>query len=89
MLNRLRLARAYRRVFSTEDGKIVLADLARHSGFYRITERGASEVIQYNEGMRATFWRIFQHLRLTGADMAKLAQEAREQATQQDEDFEE
>ena len=78
MPSRLRLARAYRSVFSSADGRIVLADLARHSGYWRITERGASEVIQYNEGMRATFWRIFSMLRLTHADMEALAKEARE-----------
>jgi len=78
MPNRYRLAQAYRTVFATADGKLVLADLARVSGFCRITERGASEVIQYNEGMRATFWRIFSMLRLTHGDMARLAREARE-----------
>ena len=77
MPSRFRLARAYRSVFATPEGKIVLADLARVSGFCRITERGASEVIQYNEGMRATFWRIFSMLRLSHADMARLAREAR------------
>ena len=77
MPSRWRLARAYRAVFGSEDGRVVLADLARHSGFCRITERGASEVIQYNEGMRATFWRIFSMLRLSHADMAALAREAR------------
>ena len=88
MLHRIRLARAYRRVFATDDGQIVLRDLARHSGFYRITSPGSAEVIAYNEGMRATFWRIFGFLRLTGQDMAKLAKEAREQSVSTDDDGE-
>ena len=86
MPSRFRLARAYRSVFATGEGQMVLADLARHSGFYRITERGASEVIQYNEGMRATFWRIFSMLRLTHADMTRLAREARETHNQDEVD---
>ena len=86
MITRFRVARAYREVFSTDAGKVVLRDLARHTGFFYTTERGASEVIQYNEGMRAAFGRIFSMLSLTPGDMTRLARETREQYREEETD---
>ena len=65
---KLELSRRYERLFSGQgsasDAKIVLAHLADTSGFYRVTPPGCGDVA-FNEGKRAVFGVIFEHLNLT------------------------
>lgn len=80
---RASLASAYRRLFaghgSKADAEIVLADLANHSGFYRVTEPGAGS-LEYAEGKRAVYGRVFRFLRMSEAETAALEESARAEA---------
>lgn len=80
---RLALGAAYRRLFSGHgskaDAEIVLADLANHTGFYRVTPPGAGS-LDYMEGKRAVFGRIFRFLRMTEAETEALEEAARAEA---------
>lgn len=80
---RLGLGAAYRRLFagrgSKADGEMVLADLANHTGFYRVTEPGAG-ALEFAEGKRAVFGRVFRFLRMTDAEVAALEEAARAEA---------
>ncbi|MDJ0513022.1 MAG: hypothetical protein QNJ62_06230 [Methyloceanibacter sp.] len=80
-----RLADAYQRVFETqsasdEDREIVLADLAEYTGFYKITAPGDLELLQFANGQRAVFARIFQYLRMSDADLKRLEEAALHEA---------
>ena len=76
MIHRFRLARAYRRLFETEDGRLVLADLMKHSGWSAVTMpnqgRITPETVLHNNGMRATFARIIEFTRMTQDDINAL-----------------
>lgn len=77
------LARSYRRLFSgrgsKSDAEIVLADLANYSGFYRVTEPGAGP-LEFQEGKRAIFGRIFRFLRMSANEAVSLEEAARAEA---------
>ena len=51
---------AYRRLFSTEDGQIVLKDLMNSCFFNRSTIGGDPHETYYNEGVRSVVLRIFE-----------------------------
>ena len=80
---RFALAQAYRRLFSGRgskaDGEVVLADLANHTGFYRVTEPGAG-ALDFAEGKRAVYGRVFRFLRMSDAEVASLEEAARAEA---------
>lgn len=83
----VRLGDGYRRVFlqggdSAEDRELVLADLARASGFYRVTPAAGADTKQLwqREGMRMLYAEIQQHLTVTGADLHALEVAARREA---------
>lgn len=82
---RLFLARSYRRLFSgrgsRSDAETVLADLANHSGFYRVTEPGGAEgALDFAEGKRAVYGRVFRFLRMSAEEAAALEEAARAEA---------
>lgn len=81
----LRLTQSYRRVFrgspSPEDQQIVLADLACHSGFSRVSSYAVSaSELRHREGMRELFSHIHRHLNLAPEDVASLENAARLEA---------
>lgn len=92
MITRFGVARAYRRLWETEDGKVVFNDLLKFSGFFGVTVpnqgRITSETVLYSEGQRATGARIVEFLRLSSQDMMELQKDSREQRQRKDEDDE-
>lgn len=80
---RLALGSAYRRLFagrgSKADAEMVLADLANHTGFYRVTEPGAGS-LDFAEGKRAMFGRLFRFLRMAEDEIEALEEAARAEA---------
>lgn len=83
----LRLTQAYNAVFGggsagPEDKELVLADLANTSGFYRVTpaKHYSSRELWQMEGARLVYARIFEHLRLSEADLRALEIAARREA---------
>lgn len=74
------LAEAYRTVFSTRspEARIVLADLADFTGFYRVNGQGVPpDDRAFTDGMRAAFGRLFRFLNLTDEERAALIDAAR------------
>lgn len=77
----LRLAIAYRNVFSREEGRIVLADLANRTGFFRVNGPDIpSDQRAFADGMRAVYGSILPILNLSDTDLAALAEAARQEA---------
>ena len=80
---RLTLGGAYRRLFSGRgskaDAEIVLADLANHTGFYRVTEPGAQS-LDFAEGKRSVYGRVFRFLRMSHEEIEALEEAARAEA---------
>ncbi len=81
----LRLTQAYMAVFSgkatREDAEVVLADLANYSGFYRTSPADTpSDVLRYQEGMRAVYGYVYSHLNLSPSDISALENAARQEA---------
>ena len=78
----VRLTQAYRAVFTghplPEDQSIVLADLASHSGFSRVSSSDvSSDALRHKEGMRELYSHIFRHITLSPADVLSLENAAR------------
>ncbi len=64
-----------------EDCDIVLADLARESGYYRVESehsilRNTASLV-YNEGRRRVFARVLRFVDMPGDDLAALEQAVR------------
>lgn len=53
--------------------------LANHTGFYRVTEPGAG-ALDFAEGKRAVYGRVFRFLRMSDAEVASLEEAARAEA---------
>lgn len=90
----LAITESYRRVFSgrgdVADAQAVLADLANHSGFYRVNPPGVSGADRaYADGQRAVFGRVFGFLTLPDEQIRALEIAARQEAsvTAQEGDF--
>ena len=65
---------AYRRLFSTDDGQMVLKDLMKSCFVNRtVIGRDATETY-YNEGMRSTVLRIIETANLTSDEIQNLSQ---------------
>ena len=82
----LRLTQAYRNVFrgspSPECQSIVLADLASHSRFYRVSSSSVhADTLRHQEGMRELYSHIFRHLSLAPDDLVSLENAARVEST--------
>lgn len=63
---------AYRRVFSTEDGKIVLNDLMKACFIMRSTVGNSSDETSYNEGQRNVVLRILETCKMTSTEVEKV-----------------
>jgi hypothetical protein len=76
------LVRHYRNVFASQDGQIVLADLANKSGFYKVSlaKDLTDKEIWQTEGKRLLFAEIKALLDLTNADLKALEYAARREA---------
>lgn len=75
-----RLAEAYMAVFGREDEdvEIVLADLADYCGFYQVAPPGSTgETLQYANGLRASFGRLFSFLSMSDDRLQALESAAR------------
>jgi hypothetical protein len=81
-----RLTQAYQEVFTgkpnREDQELVLADLAKESGFFQYAHASAmtSEQLWQREGARVLFGRIYEHITLEEADRRALETAARREA---------
>ncbi|WP_417733120.1 hypothetical protein [Rosistilla oblonga] len=76
-LNPLRsgnLFRAYRSVFKTEQGQMVLQDILREAGFTDVTAPDGP--LAFNEGKRAIAKHIMNIMRLDETEAAKVVQAA-------------
>ncbi|MEI2388091.1 hypothetical protein [Breoghania sp. JC706] len=72
------LERAYRAVFDTPEGQIVLADLAAHARIYLAPSPELSEVQRaYADGSKALFARILACLTVTPEEHRELQEAAR------------
>ena len=65
-------ARLYRRVFSSPDGKEVLADLAKYSGFFKETANAATP---FEDGKRQAFLYILRNIDANQEKLLKAAQD--------------
>ncbi len=77
------LVAAYNSVFAQgrEDVELVLADLAEFSGFYKVADRGTSaDQLNFDEGKRLAFARIWSFLTLTDKQLEELENAARDEA---------
>lgn len=77
------LCTAYRDVFGVkkESVQLVMADLAAFTGFYQVVPQGTpNEALQYQEGSRAAFARIYHFLSLTDEQLMALEQAARSES---------
>lgn len=71
-----RIGGAYRHVFSTPQGRIVLRDLIRVVGLYRQSGPRESEVLQYQEGARDIVRRTLKLAKLTEDQLEAIMEEA-------------
>jgi hypothetical protein len=72
--------RAYRRLFSTEDGQLVLRDLMRVGFINRSVVGTDTHDTYFNEGIRSVVLRILQTAQMTENEILKL----REHMTRED-----
>lgn len=63
---------AYRKVFTSHEGKLVLKDLMKSSGFYESTYNPDHSVMAFDEGQRALVLRIIHTLNLTPAQVEQM-----------------
>ncbi len=65
---------AYRRVFETEDGQVVLADLIKFAGAGRETfVAGQADATAYNIGMQRLILRITAFLEMTDREVLRIS----------------
>ena len=82
-----RIASAYIAVFqgspTQQDQQIVLADLMASSGFAQVQGGGTqSDELNYREGKRALFAKVYAYLTLSSSDISALHNAARREAAQ-------
>ena len=82
----LRLAQAYEAVFfgqpTRQDQDIVLLDLSITTGFYRVDPIANRDQLQFNEGKRFVFARVFRFLTVTDEERRSFEAAARESSAQ-------
>jgi hypothetical protein len=74
---------AYRRLFSTEDGKIVLGDLMKSCFMYSSTIAQNPYDTYFNEGMRSAILRIIQTANISAQEIERI----RDQLNKESEDL--
>lgn len=78
---RLRLTLAYKNTFATADGRIVLADIANRTGFFRVNGPDIpSDQRAFADGMRAVYGSLLPFLNLSAIELNELAEAARQEA---------
>lgn len=87
-----KLVAAYQDVFGkqTEAVEMVLADLASHTGFYRVEPPGSDMSAYqagYVNGSRAAFGRIFSFMSLSDEQLRALEEAARIEASMSNEEI--
>lgn len=69
----------YKRVFDTDDGKIVLDDLMRSCHMKNTTFDGDIHRMAFNEGARSVVLRILETMNVTEARLAEFMKQMEEQ----------
>lgn len=69
------MIRAYKRVFESEDGKKVLADLAKAGHVYRSTMDPNPNEVAYKEGERSMVLRIMRTVKTDPSELEKYLNE--------------
>lgn len=72
---RAEMIRAYKRVFESEDGKKVLADLAKAGHVYRSTMDPNPNEVAYKEGERSMVLRIMRTVKTDPSELEKYLNE--------------
>lgn len=73
---RLAVSEAYRRLYDTPEGQIVMHDLMRRCGILEVSaEAGDAHMTYFRDGRRSIALEIMQELRWTEGELVKLAQE--------------
>ena len=70
-----RLLEAYRSVFLSTEGRLVLKDLMRSTYFYDSVQDTDSNVMNFNEGQRALILRILKTLKVSHDQIEKMFDE--------------
>ena len=74
--NALRTIQAYKRVFSSEDGRIILKDMAKKCFvFEAVTTKDGKDISMFNDGKRAVFIDICNVLNFDETELIKLIKE--------------
>lgn len=71
-----RVGSAYRQVFATPAGRVVLKDMVRLVGLYRQSGPRDSDVLQYQEGARDVVRRLLKLSRLDDDQLDAMMEEA-------------
>lgn len=72
---------AYRRLFGTEDGKIVLKDLMQSCHFFSSSTGKDANETYFNEGMRAVVIRLVNTSKLSSDQIERLTVEIDREST--------
>ena len=79
MLDKLRkkkeMLEAYRRVFLSDDGKLILKDLMKSTFFYSTTQDTDVSIMAFQEGQRALVLRILSTLKMSHEHIERLIEE--------------
>ena len=70
---------AYRRLFATEDGKVVLADLMRSCNFMDTTFGADSHDTYYNEGKRSVLLAIMKTANMSPEEVSRIVTSIKEE----------
>lgn len=75
------LIRAYREVFSTDAGKLVLHDLAKSCHVYHSTMNPNPHEMAYNEGERSVIIRILRTIEIDPFELDRLIKKGQSEET--------
>ena len=70
---------AYREVFESEKGKLILADLIEHCGLFRNTFSGDVNTMMLNEGKRNVLLYILSILNIDLLNLLKMVEDNRKE----------
>ena len=76
LLSMRRVSGAYRTVFATPEGRLVLKDMMRVTGLFRQSGPQDAGLLQYQEGARDTVRRTLRLARLSDDQLDVLMEEA-------------
>jgi hypothetical protein len=82
------LAIAYRKVFESPEGKVVLADIYKYTNIHESSfDPGNPYITSFNEGLRRVGLRIFSYLEIRPEDIRKIARQQQDDLHDQEELF--